>query len=255
MKRAMSCIVLLVIALPLQIAAQSVYIDSPSTPGEIWPSGLPAEIKWHMIGNYTAVKIEVSVDDKATWQTLVDCYPDVGVWTWDVPAGIESDRCFVRLFGKYITSCKYDHAVVTLPEPFVITAPPEVTVRPIDIAEAVSGECFDVTIDVVNPGDYELDLWFDVDMYDGIFNIVNDTDNDLPFILPPRGSATVTRAFRIPYGFYPGAWNVKVMLWGMRDGDRFAGPRLYDSGWMHPVTVDAEKATWGAVKAAAESGG
>jgi len=245
----MLSIVVLSFLLSASAAAQTVCIDSPSTPGEIWPSGLPAEIKWHIIGTPDAVKIMVSYDAMASWNLLVDCYPDVGVWTWDIPAFTESERCYLRIYSKYQSHCYVDHVFATTGFSFIITQPPLVTVHPIDITEAASGDCFDVTIDVENQGGYELALWFDVDMFDNTFEIVGDPEHDLPFTLPPFGTVTVTRPFCIPYGHYAGNWNVKAMLWGIRDGDRFAGPRLYDSGWMHPMTVGIEAASWSAVKA------
>ncbi|MBN1884016.1 MAG: hypothetical protein JW876_00665 [Candidatus Krumholzibacteriota bacterium] len=239
---------LLLFVLPVAAAAQ-VYIDSPSTPGEIWPSGLPGEIKWRLIGTPDAVKIEVSYDAKQSWNLLVDCYPDVGHWTWAIPSGIESQQCYLRIHSKYLATCFYDYISTTTDFSFIITVPPQVTVRPIDIDEISSGECFDVTIDIVNRGGFEMNLWFDVDMYDASLVIFSDEENDMPFVLPPFGSMTVTRPFCIPYGHRSGDWNVKVMLWGVReeDGD-YNGPRLFDSGWIHPMAVAVERATWGGIK-------
>jgi len=232
-------------------AAQEVVgVESPSMPGEIWPCGAGCRIEWwsHRPDIWNRARVQLSIDGKQSWFTLAECIPNLGGWNWTVPARTESDRCYIRVDAAW--DCETWGRMDINDDPFIITEGPTATVLPIEADSLVSGGCIDVSLEVENHSGRQLTLWYDLDMADPALNIHDDPANDLQFTIGAGDVKTVTRPFCMPWGVPEGTWTLKAILWSVRDGDRYAGPKLYDSGWIHPTTVATWASSWGAVKAA-----
>lgn len=73
----------------------SVTVQSPNG-GETWVVGDNADITWQSI-NVNDVKIELSVNNGATWSTIVGSAPNTGSYNWAVTAQDSSDACLIRI--------------------------------------------------------------------------------------------------------------------------------------------------------------
>jgi len=54
--------------------------------GESLPVNMDTEIQWATVGDIPEVKIEYSLNDGSSWNTIVDATPNTGSHTWTVPA-------------------------------------------------------------------------------------------------------------------------------------------------------------------------
>lgn len=221
-----------------------------SLPGEIWPCGRTCRVAWwtYNPASFDCARLEVTVDGGLTWNVIVSCVTNVGGYNWAVPAMVDSDECRIKVIVA--RDCSPLGRVDINEIPFVITEGPTATVLPIEADSLVSGGCIEVSLEVENHSGRQLTLWYDLDMADPALNIHDDPANDLQFTIGAGAVKTVTRPFCMPWGVPEGTWTLKAILWSVRDGDRYAGPKLYDSGWIHPTTVATGASSWGAVKAA-----
>jgi hypothetical protein len=64
--------------------------------GEIWVIGETEEITWTDINVYD-VKIELSVDNGASWSTITESTPNTGTYSWIVASQDSSDQCLIRI--------------------------------------------------------------------------------------------------------------------------------------------------------------
>ena len=68
--------------------------------GRVWPVGTAKSVTWRSSG-IESVRVELSRDTGATWQTLADAAPaDAGSWTWTVDDGgaaLPQADCLIRL--------------------------------------------------------------------------------------------------------------------------------------------------------------
>ncbi len=62
------------------------------------PGGSTYDIRWQSI-NMSAVKIELTTDNGAKWQSIVDSIPSTGIYTWLVP-NINSALCRIRISNQ-----------------------------------------------------------------------------------------------------------------------------------------------------------
>ena len=239
----------LVCALAAPAAGQeSVVLESPSRPGEIWPCGFGCRISWwtYMPEYWDVAWIDLSIDGKRSWFPLTGCTTNLGGWNWVVPTMTDSDDCYIRV--QVNTTCTEFGRIAMNEYPFTITEPPAVVVGEIGTDSLRCGECIDVPIEVHNNSGRPLTLWYDLDMADPAFLIHDDPDNDLQFTIGAGVTMTVTRPFCLPCNVPEGSWTLKAILWSVREDGRYAGPKLYDSGWIHPTTVGVEPASWSVVK-------
>ena len=73
----------------------SVNVQSPNG-GEVWVVGETEDITWTCV-NIADVKIEISVDNGATWSAIADSIPDTGTYSWVVSTQDSSDECLIRI--------------------------------------------------------------------------------------------------------------------------------------------------------------
>ncbi len=70
--------------------------------GEQWRPNRPYRVKWIHTGE-ESIRLQYSVDGGETWYNVVDqaLDPATGELLWTVPAGIESNRCLVRILDDF----------------------------------------------------------------------------------------------------------------------------------------------------------
>jgi hypothetical protein len=78
---------------PFQIAGFGV--TSPYG-GEQWTVGSQHTITWNTVGNYPTVRIEYSINNGATWETLTYMTMNTGSWAWTIPNAVSS-QCLIRV--------------------------------------------------------------------------------------------------------------------------------------------------------------
>lgn len=100
-----------------------IWLSSPDG-GEVWETGTSHIITWQSSG-VEKVKIEYSDDNGVSWNLLAnDVNAATGSYSW-TPAGIQSDKCLVRVTSVFDTSVKgISSAPFTITPPYVkLTAP------------------------------------------------------------------------------------------------------------------------------------
>jgi len=78
-------------ALPIQA---SVTVLSPNG-GQTWIAGSQQQVQWNSQGTISTVKIELY--NGTAWQTLADGVANTGAYNMDVPAGINSQQCLIKV--------------------------------------------------------------------------------------------------------------------------------------------------------------
>ncbi|RKY97823.1 MAG: hypothetical protein DRQ13_04195 [Ignavibacteriae bacterium] len=63
--------------------------------GEIWIEGSQQDITWSSL-NVTDVKIELSLNNGASWDTIIDSTLSTGIFSWTVPNSL-SDSCLIKI--------------------------------------------------------------------------------------------------------------------------------------------------------------
>lgn len=66
------------------IKGDGIVVGAPDG-GESLVPGDPIEIRWATVGSIANVKLEVSYDDGAAWETIVESTPNAGTYAWTVP--------------------------------------------------------------------------------------------------------------------------------------------------------------------------
>jgi PKD repeat protein len=73
----------------------SLTLQSPNG-GEVWVVGETEDITWSAVNVYD-VKIELSLDNGASWSTITESTPNTGVYSWLVSAQDSSDECLIKI--------------------------------------------------------------------------------------------------------------------------------------------------------------
>ena len=73
----------------------TVNVQSPNG-GEVWVVGETEDITWTCV-NVADVKIEMSIDNGATWSVIVDSIPNTETYSWVVTAQDSSNECLIRI--------------------------------------------------------------------------------------------------------------------------------------------------------------
>ena len=77
------------------IITPSVTVTSPNG-GQVWFQNTSQNITWTSQGDVANVKIELSTDNGATWQTIAESTPNDGDYEWNTPE-ITSTECLVKV--------------------------------------------------------------------------------------------------------------------------------------------------------------
>jgi hypothetical protein len=108
---------------PFQIAGFGV--TSPYG-GEQWTVGSQHTITWNTVGNYPTVRIEYSINNGATWETLTYMTMNTGSWAWTIPNAVSS-QCLIRVSDQadsfpYSTSFSA-FSIIPVPDTLTLTSP------------------------------------------------------------------------------------------------------------------------------------
>jgi YD repeat-containing protein len=98
-------------------------ITSPNG-GEFWVTNTNHDITWTTIGPVGNVKIEYSLNNGASWTTIVSSTLNDGSFTWTVP-GTTSDNCLVKItdIDNYPTDSSDAVFSIVLPPGITVTSP------------------------------------------------------------------------------------------------------------------------------------
>lgn len=99
--------------------APSLTITAPNG-GEVWPIGTSKTISWKSENTSGTVKIELSRNNGATWETLTDSTKDDGDFTWTV-TGPTSENCLVMVSDTDGSAYDVSDAFFKIDEPLSIT--------------------------------------------------------------------------------------------------------------------------------------
>ncbi|MCW8805386.1 MAG: T9SS type A sorting domain-containing protein, partial [Ignavibacteriaceae bacterium] len=73
----------------------NIMVNTPNG-GESWVLGTIEDIKWFS-ENIVDVKIELSLNNGVTWNTIVDSIGSTGIYSWEVQAASSSIQCLIRI--------------------------------------------------------------------------------------------------------------------------------------------------------------
>jgi PKD repeat protein len=98
-------------------------VTSPNG-GEYWFVGTSQNITWNSTGLIGNVRLELSLDNGANWQTLVESAPNTGSYTWNIPT-INSNTCLIRI-TDVADSSRFDVSdkLFTIGTPFITVTRP-----------------------------------------------------------------------------------------------------------------------------------
>jgi hypothetical protein len=77
------------------IVTTNISIQSPNG-GEVWVVGETEDITWASV-NVDDVMIELSIDNGATWSTIISSTPSNGTYSWTVASQDSSDECLIKI--------------------------------------------------------------------------------------------------------------------------------------------------------------
>src|SRR5690606_22906800 len=123
----------------------SIAVTSPNGGEKIY-AGRGYSINWtasNLPTNY--VKIEYSLNNGGTWETLTASYYNYGYYTWDIPDGMASTECLIRI------SAVANSNIFDVSNSLFTIAPQQITVIAPNGGETVAG-CSTTTISWAHEG-------------------------------------------------------------------------------------------------------